>query len=137
MGGRRLLVFLFYGTAFGGLSAAILGLLFNSGEVETLVFEVGIYVVVGMIAGFFGGLICHLLSYTPPVDVDPALPAPGLDENFTGINRSIAIGIGAMVVAVVWFVVGIFMQNKIYFYPPVLFVGGLMGFLKGVFFPAK
>ena len=36
-----------------------------------------------------------------------------------------------MVGAVVWFVVGLFL-NIIFFYPPVLFIIGLIAFIKGL-----
>ncbi len=37
-----------------------------------------------------------------------------------------------MVIAVVGFVVGIFAMDRIFFYPPVLFIVGLIGFIKGL-----
>lgn len=41
-------------------------------------------------------------------------------------------GIGMMIGAVAWFVVGL-MNDYIFFYPPILFVVGLVAFFKGLF----
>ena len=47
-------------------------------------------------------------------------------------NGGVLGGIAAMVIAVVWFVVGLVFFDWIAFYPPVLFVIGLVGFIKGL-----
>lgn len=46
-------------------------------------------------------------------------------------NGGIVGGIVAMVIAVVWFVVG-FAAGRIFFYPPILFIIGLVGFIRGL-----
>jgi hypothetical protein len=46
-------------------------------------------------------------------------------------NGSIGFGLLAMVGAVVWFVVGL-MNDTIFFYPPILFIIGLISFFKGI-----
>lgn len=46
-------------------------------------------------------------------------------------NSGIAGGVGLMVAAVVWFVVGL-AADRIFFYPPVLFIVGLVAFIKGL-----
>jgi hypothetical protein len=47
------------------------------------------------------------------------------------INGSLWGGIGMMVLAVVWFVGGLFF-DIIFFYPPILFIIGLVAFVKGL-----
>jgi hypothetical protein len=47
------------------------------------------------------------------------------------LNGGVAMGLLAMVGAVVWFVVGL-MNDFLFYYPPVLFVLGLIGFIKGL-----
>ena len=46
-------------------------------------------------------------------------------------NGSLGFGLLAMVGAVVWFVVGL-MNDTIFFYPPILFIIGLISFVKGL-----
>ncbi|MDB5313094.1 MAG: hypothetical protein JWO38_7296 [Gemmataceae bacterium] len=46
------------------------------------------------------------------------------------LNGGVAGGLLAMVIAVVWFVVGL-MADRIFFYPPILFVVGLIAMIKG------
>ena len=46
-------------------------------------------------------------------------------------NGSTVGGAVAMLVAVVWFVVGFF-AGWVFFYPPILFVIGLVGFIRGL-----
>ncbi len=38
-----------------------------------------------------------------------------------------------MILAVAWFVLGLLLLNRIFFYPPIMFVIGLVAFLKGLF----
>ncbi len=47
------------------------------------------------------------------------------------VNSGVAGGMLAMVVAVVWFVVGM-MNDILFYYPPVLFLVGLVGFFRGL-----
>jgi hypothetical protein len=53
----------------------------------------------------------------------------GLERSI--LNGGIAAGMLAMLIDVVWFVVGI-MNDRIFFYPPVLFVVGFVAFIKGL-----
>lgn len=48
-----------------------------------------------------------------------------------GINAGIGGGAVMMLIAVVWFVVGLF-AGWIFFYPPILFIVGLIAFFKGI-----
>jgi hypothetical protein len=69
----------------------------------------------------------------------PAVPSPGrapvpVQEGFFGVERAVLAkgkvgGPILMLVAVVWFVVGLGF-DRIFFYPPVLFLFGLWGFFK-------
>ncbi|MEM7475541.1 MAG: hypothetical protein AAF483_11175 [Planctomycetota bacterium] len=47
------------------------------------------------------------------------------------MNGSAVGGLLAMIGAVVWFVVG-YMAGYIFFYPPILFIIGLVGFIRGL-----
>lgn len=58
----------------------------------------------------------------------PAKPQPANDG---AINGSLLGGIAMMIGAVVWFVGGLFF-NIIFFYPPILFIIGLVAFVKGL-----
>jgi hypothetical protein len=46
-------------------------------------------------------------------------------------NGGVAGGVLAMVIAVVWFIAGL-AADRIFFYPPILFIIGLCGFFKGL-----
>jgi len=50
--------------------------------------------------------------------------------------KAIWAGIGMMVGAVVWFVVG-WMAGRIFFYPPILFIIGLVSLGKGIMAPSE
>ncbi|MBV8879989.1 MAG: hypothetical protein JO332_08505 [Planctomycetaceae bacterium] len=50
--------------------------------------------------------------------------------------KAIWAGIGMMVGAVVWFVLG-WMAGRIFFYPPILFVIGAVSVGKGLMAPAE
>lgn len=41
-------------------------------------------------------------------------------------------GVGMILGAIVWFILGLVYQDKIYFYPPVLFVLGIGSFIRGM-----
>jgi hypothetical protein len=58
----RGLTFAFCGALLGGFSAAGLGLLFGSGIQETLAFEIGIYVFVGVALGCALGALAHTIT---------------------------------------------------------------------------
>ena len=51
-------------------------------------------------------------------------------------TKAIWAGIGMMVGAVVWFVVG-WIGGRIFFYPPILFVIGLISLGKGLMAPSE
>jgi hypothetical protein len=48
-----------------------------------------------------------------------------------GLQKGVLGGIAMMLIAVVWFVIG-YQAGYIYFYPPILFIIGLVGLIKGV-----
>lgn len=48
-----------------------------------------------------------------------------------GLDGGVFGGLAMMAIAVVWFVVGL-MVGYIFFYPPILFIIGLFGFIKGL-----
>lgn len=48
-----------------------------------------------------------------------------------GLEKGVLGGIAMMVIAVVWFVVG-WMAGRIFFYPPILFIIGLVGLIRGM-----
>lgn len=48
-----------------------------------------------------------------------------------GLQKGIVGGIAMMAIAVIWFVVG-YAAGIIFFYPPILFIIGLVGFIKGI-----
>ena len=50
---------------------------------------------------------------------------------FGSINAGAIGGLLMMVIAVVWFVLGL-LGNRIFFYPPVLLVIGFIAFMKGL-----
>lgn len=49
-----------------------------------------------------------------------------------GWDAGILGGLAMMAIAVIWFVVGL-MAGWIFYYPPILFVIGLIGFIRGLF----
>ncbi len=59
----------------------------------------------------------------PPVTFEPGW--------FGSINSGMVGGALMMVIAIVWFVVGLF-AGYIFFYPPILFVIGLIALIKGL-----
>jgi hypothetical protein len=73
---------------------------------------------------------------TPPVaaaweeEEERVAPAPPPKER-GATDAGILGGIGIMVLAVVWFVVGL-ACDRIFFYPPILFVIGLIALCKGI-----
>jgi hypothetical protein len=58
------------------------------------------------------------------------------EEAMSDKAKAIWGGVGMMVGAVVWFVVG-WMAGRIFFYPPILFVIGLVALAKGIMAPAE
>lgn len=122
---------MFLGTLIGGMSAAGLGFAFGTGIRDTMAYEVGTYIVVGLIAGFFFGSVAHLLTYRPTENVERSAPAPGLGQGFGSISSGVSGGVLLMVVAALWFFAGIVVANRIYIYPPVMFVIGVLAMIKG------
>src|SRR5262249_38735463 len=51
---------------------------------------------------------------------------------FGNVNGGIAAGVLMMIIAVAWFVAGIVWANRIFFYPPILFVIGIVAIVKGL-----
>ena len=47
-------------------------------------------------------------------------------------NPGVWGGVVAMVGAVLWFVMGLILLDRIYFYPPILFICGALAFLRGM-----
>jgi hypothetical protein len=47
-------------------------------------------------------------------------------------NKGAVAGVLMMVIAVVWFVCGLMFLNRIFFYPPILFIIGLIALIKGL-----
>lgn len=69
--------------------------------------------------------------YQPPAQHDGYGPAPTKSHS-SGVNGgAIMAGVGMMVGAVIWFVVGM-AAGRIFFYPPILFIFGLVSFVKGL-----
>jgi hypothetical protein len=52
-------------------------------------------------------------------------------------NGGVLGGILMMVIAVVWFVVGIVALDMIYFYPPILFIVGIVALVRGLMDKAR
>ncbi|MCE7994232.1 MAG: hypothetical protein HEP71_19750 [Roseivirga sp.] len=48
-----------------------------------------------------------------------------------GLQKGVLGGIAMMVIAAVWFVLG-WQAGYIYYYPPILFIIGLVGLIKGI-----
>ncbi len=74
-------------------------------------------------------------GYTPRERVSDTEPVA--DDGFfaperAGLDKGVLGGIVMMVIAVVWFGLG-WAAGYIFFYPPILFVIGLFGVLKGLF----
>lgn len=57
---------------------------------------------------------------------------PARSSGSSGSLGTMLAGVGIMVLAVAWFVAGYFYLNRIYFYPPVLFVMGGAALIKGL-----
>lgn len=54
------------------------------------------------------------------------------DDSSSVATASILGGIGMMVGAVVWFILGIVLIDRIFLYPPILFILGIVAFVKGL-----
>jgi hypothetical protein len=71
-----------------------------------------------------------------PVEIDPRFvrkePPPAATGGFGGINAGVGGGLLMMVLAVVWFFGALLLVDRIFFYPPILFVLGLIAFFKGL-----
>jgi hypothetical protein len=88
------------------------------------------------------------LQPLPPSPSTPVIPNPyipptaqttkgkyrhGFGWEHRALDAGMMGGLGMMAIAVVWFLLGFFCLNRIFFYPPILFIFGLVGFLKGLF----
>jgi len=58
-------------------------------------------------------------------------PPPKPKGEFGSINAGVGGGILMMVIAIVWFVLGLIF-GWIFYYPPILFIIGLVAFIKGL-----
>src|SRR5262245_47280550 len=68
-------------------------------------------------------------------DESLAPPKPTAAQSGTGfgtINAGVAGGLLLMVVAVVWFVSALIFADRFFFYPPILFVVGLIAVIRGL-----
>lgn len=54
-------------------------------------------------------------------------------EGFGTTKAGVAGGFAMIVVSVVWFVGGLLMADRIYFYPPILFIIGMVSVGRGMF----
>jgi predicted Zn finger-like uncharacterized protein len=87
----------------------------------------------------FGAAPVNQNPYAPPTTStwqDTMQRAAGADDwrkakNRSDFNSSMWGGLGMMVFAVVWFVGGL-MFDILFFYPPVLFIIGLVAFVRGI-----
>ncbi len=76
---------------------------------------------------------------TPNPYVSPAAQATkgkyrhGFGWEHRALDAGMMGGLGMMALAAVWFLVGFFCLNRIFIYPPILFIIGLIGFFKGLF----
>ncbi len=66
------------------------------------------------------------VKYPDPEEHDPVQSAK------RGVDKGVLGGLAMMVIAVVWFFAGLQFLNRIFFYPPILFVIGLVAFVKGL-----
>ena len=57
---------------------------------------------------------------------------PPARSGFGGINAGIGGGLLMMAIAVIWFFGALFLVDRIFFYPPILFVFGLIAVFKGM-----
>jgi hypothetical protein len=72
-------------------------------------------------------------GFSPPGYSSPySSPAPAQRQGFE-FNSSVLGGLLMMVGAVAWFVGGLILIDRIFFYPPILFIFGLIAFFKGIF----
>ncbi len=81
------------------------------------------------------------LNFDDEDDDKPRRPRPRPRPRPTGgdgwgINAGVGGGILMMVIAIIWFVVGL-MFDWVFFYPPILFIIGLIALIKGLASPPK
>lgn len=124
----RMLIFSGLGTVIGGALAALLSFVFGTIMVEELI----IYLGVGLIAGFALGIVAHLLTHKPGLDLSSSTATPSLGSNFGSFNSGIAGGFLMIVIAVVWFGLGL-LADRIFFYPPILLLAGIVSIVRGLF----
>jgi len=75
-------------------------------------------------------------SPAPIAPPTPVAPARNYNHGFGWEHRAwdkgAVGGLIMMAIAVVWFFAGLILIDRIFFYPPILFVFGLVGFLRGI-----
>ncbi len=116
---KRIVLGLFLGAVFGGLAGVAIP------ETRSQPVTIAIVAAVGAIFGFVIGLIASLVSQ--PGDDNPP---ETLDELARG-RGGVLVGVLAIVGSIVWFVAGIGM-GRIYFYPPILLVFGIVALGRGI-----
>jgi hypothetical protein len=62
---------------------------------------------------------------------------PPRSGGFGGINAGVGGGVLMMAIAVVWFFGALIFADTIFFYPPILFILGLIAFFKGMVSAAR
>jgi hypothetical protein len=69
----------------------------------------------------------------PGLPNNPNRPASGgaFSMEKSGLDAGILGGIGLMILSVVWFFGALFFLNTIFFYPPILFIVGLIAMVRG------
>jgi hypothetical protein len=77
-------------------------------------------------------------SVSPNPYIPPAAQASkgryqhGFGLEHRALNAGMMGGLGMMAVAAIWFFLGLYL-GRIFFYPPILFILGLIGFFRGLF----
>lgn len=70
--------------------------------------------------------------YMASAAADPYGPKKGGTDGDWGVNAGMGGGLLLMIGAVVWFFVALFAFDVIFFYPPIMFIIGLVAFIKGI-----
>jgi hypothetical protein len=70
--------------------------------------------------------------YMASAAADPYAPKKGGTDGDWGVNAGMGGGLLLMIGAVVWFFVALFAFDVIFFYPPIMFIIGLVAFIKGI-----
>ena len=70
--------------------------------------------------------------YMASAAADAYAPKRGDTDRDWGINAGMGGGLLLMIGAIVWFFVALLFFNVIFFYPPIMFIIGLVAFIKGI-----